>query len=214
MQGGSSRVPGAALQVGKAADAQSRSMSESFLSQTFGLAGRPQLVGEGLLLSRRPGHPSSPPGVGRLDHDLYVRFWYGRAVQTRFLAPAYALVAALALVGCSQTTSADNSSASQTASVAPSPSASAASALPSLDVALTENLGAGWRLESSENPGVSVAPEQANRFWAPYNSSQVVSGSSGQTFCGLLETTDGTFAYTPVSNTPTDGFTGLFSQGC
>lgn len=98
---------------------------------------------------------------------------------------------------------------SSTPSVAPT-----APSYPSLDDELVANVGPGYRLESSENPGVTVTADEADRVFAPYNPDILLKGDGGAEMCALLKTAEGPYGFIPYANSPEEGFAAVFTGGC
>lgn len=102
-----------------------------------------------------------------------------------------------------------------TASASPEPSASATPTtkpLPTAEVALTANLGPGYELQDEHGNPASLC--EAVRFAAPFNPDYgtfTVARDSGPS---VVETAEGVVDFSPVSNTESDGFFGLFQADC
>lgn len=142
-------------------------------------------------------------------------------MNPRSIALPTLIATALLVSGCTgpQSANSDGSaaiaSASSAAPASTTPSvAPTAPSYPSLEEELVANVGPGYRLESSENPGVTVTADEADRVFAPYNPSIVLKGDGGAEMCALLKTAEGPYGFIPYANTPEEGFAAVFTGGC
>lgn len=139
-------------------------------------------------------------------------------MKARFFALPTLIATALLVSGCTglQSTNAEVSASTSSAvpsSTAPTVAPTALS-YSSLDEELVANIGPGYRLESSEHPGVTVTADEADRVFAPYNPDIVLKGDGGAEMCALLRTAEGPYGFIPYANSPEGGFAAVFTGGC